>query len=60
MTAVPDRAAPRGAHPDDVGYGPVLQRSVRDELADHLGRTERAHGLTQGRLAESYRVVDTA
>jgi LmbE family N-acetylglucosaminyl deacetylase len=39
---------------------PMLDRSVEDELREHLGRTAREHGLPEGRLAESYRVVHTA
>ena len=38
---------------------PMLQRSVRDELVEHLGRTAREHGLPDGRLAEAYQVVET-
>ena len=39
---------------------PMLDRSVEEELRDDLGRTAREHGLPEGRLAEAYRVVDTA
>ena len=39
---------------------PMLDRSVEAELRDHLGRTASEHGLPAGRLAEAYRVVDTA
>ena len=39
---------------------PMLDRSVADELREHLGRTAREHGLAGGRLAEAYRVLDTA
>ena len=39
---------------------PMLDRSVEAELRDHLGRTAGEHGLAEGRLAEAYRVVDTA
>ncbi len=39
---------------------PMLDRSVEAELRDDLGRTAREHGLPEGRLAEAYRVVDTA
>ncbi|CAN5308447.1 PIG-L family deacetylase [soil metagenome] len=39
---------------------PMLDRSVADELREHLGRTAQEHGLPAGRLAEAYRVVDTA
>ena len=39
---------------------PMLDRSVEAELREHLGRTAQEHGLPEGRLAESYRVVDTA
>jgi LmbE family N-acetylglucosaminyl deacetylase len=39
---------------------PMLDRSVEAELREHLGRTAVEHGLPQGRLAEAYRVVDTA
>ena len=39
---------------------PMLDRSVEAELRDDLGRTAREHGLPEGRLAESYRVLDTA
>lgn len=39
---------------------PMLDRSVEAELREHLGRTAVEHGLTEGRLAEAYRVVDTA
>lgn len=38
---------------------PMLDRSVEAELREHLGRTAAEHGLPEGRLAESYRVVDT-
>ncbi len=38
---------------------PMLNRSVRDELVDGLGRTAREHGLVAGRLAEPYQVVET-
>ena len=39
---------------------PMLDRSVEAELREHLTRTAREHGLPEGRLAEAYRVVDTA
>ena len=39
---------------------PMLDRSVEEELREHLGRTAQEHGLPEGRLAEAYRVVDTA
>ena len=39
---------------------PMLARGVEAELRDHLGRTAAEHGLPDGRLAEAYRVVDTA
>ncbi len=39
---------------------PMLDRSVEDELREHLGRTAVEHGLPEGRLAEAYRVVSTA
>jgi LmbE family N-acetylglucosaminyl deacetylase len=39
---------------------PMLDRSVEEELREHLGRTAAEHGLPEGRLAEAYRVVDTA
>jgi LmbE family N-acetylglucosaminyl deacetylase len=39
---------------------PMLDQSVEDELRQDLGRTAAEHGLPPGRLAESYRVVDTA
>ena len=39
---------------------PMLDRSVEEELREHLSRTAREHGLPEGRLAEAYRVVDTA
>ena len=39
---------------------PMLARSVEAELREHLGRTATEHGLPEGRLAEAYRVVDTA
>ncbi len=39
---------------------PMLDRSVEAELREHLGRTAQEHGLPEGRLAEAYRVVDTA
>ncbi|MCW2614443.1 MAG: LmbE family protein [Frankiales bacterium] len=39
---------------------PMLDRSVEDELREHLGRTAVEHGLPAGRLAEAFRVVDTA
>ena len=39
---------------------PMLDRSVEDELREHLGRTAVEHGLPEGRLAEAYRVVPTA
>ena len=39
---------------------PMLDRSVEVELREHLGRTAREHGLPEGRLAEAYRVVNTA
>lgn len=38
---------------------PMLDRPVEAELRDGLGRTAAEHGLDSGRLAESYRVVDT-
>jgi LmbE family N-acetylglucosaminyl deacetylase len=38
---------------------PMLDKSVDAELRDFLGRVAREHGLPEGRLAESYRVVDT-
>jgi LmbE family N-acetylglucosaminyl deacetylase len=39
---------------------PMLDRSVEEELREHLGRTAAEHGLPEGRLAEAYRVVSTA
>lgn len=39
---------------------PMLDRSVEAELREDLGRTAREHGLPEGRLAEAYRVLDTA
>ena len=39
---------------------PMLDRPVEAELRDHLSRTAAEHGLPEGRLAEAYRVVDTA
>ena len=39
---------------------PMLDRSVEAELREHLGRTAAEHGLAEGRLAESYQVLDTA
>ena len=39
---------------------PMLDRSVEAELREHLGRTAAEHGLPEGRLAEAYRVVETA
>jgi LmbE family N-acetylglucosaminyl deacetylase len=39
---------------------PMLDRGVEAELRDHLGRMAAEHGLADGRLAEAYRVVDTA
>ncbi len=39
---------------------PMLDRSVEEELREHLARTAREHGLPEGRLAEGYRVVHTA
>ena len=39
---------------------PMLQRSVEDELREHLGRTAAEHGLPDGHLAEAYRVISTA
>jgi len=38
---------------------PMLDRSMEAELREDLGRTAREHGLPEGRLAESYRVLDT-
>ena len=38
---------------------PMLERSVEEELREHLGRTAREHGLGDGVLAEAYRVIDT-
>ena len=38
---------------------PMLDRGVEAELREHLGRTAAEHGLPEGRLAESYQVVDT-
>lgn len=37
----------------------MLDQSVEAALRDSLGRTAAEHGLASGRLAESYRVVDT-
>jgi LmbE family N-acetylglucosaminyl deacetylase len=37
----------------------MLDRSVEEELREHLGRTAREHGLPDGALAEAYRVIDT-
>lgn len=39
---------------------PMLDRSVEQELRDMLGRTAMEHGLPEGRLAEAFRVLDTA
>jgi len=39
---------------------PMLDQSVEAELRDMLGRTAQEHGLPDGRLAEAYRVIDTA
>ncbi|MEX2289510.1 MAG: PIG-L deacetylase family protein [Mycobacteriales bacterium] len=39
---------------------PMLDRPVEAELRDQLLRTAGEHGLPDGRLAEAYRVVDTA
>ncbi len=39
---------------------PMLDRSVEEELREHLGRTATEHGLPEGRLVEAYRVVRTA
>ena len=39
---------------------PMLDRSVEEELREFLSRTAREHGLPEGRLAEGYRVVQTA
>ena len=39
---------------------PMLDRSVEEELREHLGRTAVEHGLPEGRLVEAYRVVSTA
>ncbi len=39
---------------------PMLDRSVEDELGEHLRRTAAEHGLAEGRLAEAHRVVSTA
>jgi hypothetical protein len=38
----------------------MLDRSVEDELREHLGRTAVEHGLPEGRLVEAYRVISTA
>ena len=38
---------------------PMLDRTVEVELREHLGRTAVEHGLAEGRLAESYQVLDT-
>jgi hypothetical protein len=38
----------------------MLDRSVEAELRDHLSRTAAEHGLPDGRLAEAYRVLDSA
>lgn len=42
-----------------TSQAPMLDRSVREELLDTLGRTAREHGLPEGRLAEAFQVVDT-
>ena len=39
---------------------PMLDRGVEAELRDGLSRTAAEHGLPEGRLAETFRVVDTA
>ena len=38
---------------------PMLDTSVEEQLRGDLARTAQEHGLPQGRLAESYRVVQT-
>ncbi len=38
---------------------PMLDRSVEEELREHMARTAAEHGLPAGRLAEAYRVLDT-
>ena len=39
---------------------PMIDRGVEAELRDNLGRNAREHGLPEGRLAETFRVVHTA
>lgn len=39
---------------------PMLDHGVEAQLRDDLGRTAREHGLPDGRLAEAFRVIDTA
>jgi len=43
-----------------ASQAPMLDRSVEQELREHLSRTAGEHGLPEGRLAEAYRVVATA
>ena len=38
---------------------PMLDRSVEEELREHMAGTAAEHGLPAGRLAEAYRVLDT-
>lgn len=38
---------------------PMLDRSVKEELREHMAGTAAEHGLPGGRLAEAYRVLDT-
>jgi len=46
-----------GAHDSQT---PMLDGSVEEQLRADLGRTAREHGLPEGRLAEAFRVVETA
>lgn len=39
---------------------PMLDRGVEAELREFLGRVAGEHGLPEGRLAEAFRVLDTA
>ncbi len=39
---------------------PMLDRGVEEQLREDLGRTAAEHGLAPGRLAEAFRVLDTA